>query len=364
MAEPQRGTKRAAPEPAVATVDTAGEESVNADTALPTRRTPREDWEVARGPRKTGRLTLIVPGAIHVATGLVGLCAAKAGKLLEAATGNKRVSHMGLGSFLCSLGIVYEVKFEPLGEARDSLQQLVGPLQEDNMNITPTIVCNHISYLDGFVLEHAFKSPRFVVKAEVRNLPGVGKYLEEADAIFVDRSAADSRREAKEKMQKHCADWTAGSRPLLVFPEGTTTNGEGLIKFQNGAFNSGKPVRPVILVYTGHFDPAKPKYVQTGTRDEVEEYSDLEWFKQLLGHVKHSVHVRVLPPYMPSPEERSDPGKYAAGCKTYMEREQVRVRAELNQNSWKTWAGREEGGLDYNFGDITKGSFKRMPRIR
>ena len=37
--------------------------------------------------------------------------------------------------------------------------------------------------------------------------------------------------------------------PLLVFPEGGTTNGSSLIKFKKGAFLSEKRVTPMILQY-------------------------------------------------------------------------------------------------------------------
>ena len=35
--------------------------------------------------------------------------------------------------------------------------------------------------------------------------------------------------------------------PLLIFPEGGTTNGSSLINFKKGAFIAEKTVRPVIL---------------------------------------------------------------------------------------------------------------------
>jgi 1-acyl-sn-glycerol-3-phosphate acyltransferase len=37
--------------------------------------------------------------------------------------------------------------------------------------------------------------------------------------------------------------------PLLVFPEGGTTNGSSLIKFKKGAFLAEKRVTPIIFKY-------------------------------------------------------------------------------------------------------------------
>lgn len=37
--------------------------------------------------------------------------------------------------------------------------------------------------------------------------------------------------------------------PLLIYPEGGTTNGTGVIKFSKGAFDSLLPVKPVCMKY-------------------------------------------------------------------------------------------------------------------
>ena len=36
-------------------------------------------------------------------------------------------------------------------------------------------------------------------------------------------------------------------RPMLLFPEGTTSNGQMLLPFKTGAFLAGVPVLPVII---------------------------------------------------------------------------------------------------------------------
>merc|ERR1712176_894077 len=39
--------------------------------------------------------------------------------------------------------------------------------------------------------------------------------------------------------------------PVLIFPEGTTTNGLSLLRFKSGGFLAGAPVQPVVLTYGG-----------------------------------------------------------------------------------------------------------------
>merc|ERR1712129_244925 len=112
-----------------------------------------------------------------------------------------------------------------------------------------------------------------VAIAGAQRLPFIGKVMEEMDSVFVDRADSMSRKATIEAIQEHCSKWKPGCRPLLMFPEGTTTNGEGLLAFKNGAFVAGVPVRPVIIVYTGQWDPANTNYIETG--NGIEQLSDL-----------------------------------------------------------------------------------------
>lgn len=47
------------------------------------------------------------------------------------------------------------------------------------------------------------------------------------------------------------SDPKEGYRQLLVFPEGTTTNGRALVHFKSGSFQSGVPVQPVLARFPG-----------------------------------------------------------------------------------------------------------------
>lgn len=43
--------------------------------------------------------------------------------------------------------------------------------------------------------------------------------------------------------------------PLIIFPEGTTTNGRGMMKFKKGAFEAEKPLTLYSLYYGSKFIP-------------------------------------------------------------------------------------------------------------
>lgn len=226
------------------------------------------------------------------------------------------------------------------------------PAGAEDVRQAPLLVSNHTSYLDGLVLSACLGFPRVVAMSGSRKVPIVGKLMEDMDCVFVDRSSSDSRKATLEAIAQHCASWAPGRRPMMIFPEGTTSNGEGLLPFRRGAFAAGVPVRPVILVYTGQWDPASTTW--RATEHGPKELSDAEWAAQFAGTWVHSVHVRVLAPYAPSPEEQRDPELYAQNCHAHMAAALARVRGEVQGSSWKAAAGRADGGLGYKFGDVAR----------
>lgn len=330
------------------------------------------EWDVAMGPRKEGaqRWGMFLPTMLRLATNIVGGTGAAVGytigKCGEIVGCGKAIDspafQAGFTGWMWSNGIFPEVEYEPLGDAVSSrLMNELGassPPSAEDMSLTPLVVSNHVSSLDGLILAATFGAPRVVAMAKCRRIPVLGGLMEQMDTVFVDPRDADSRQKTADAILGHCAGWQSGQRPLLVFPEGTMTNGQGLVDFKKGAFLAGVPVRPVVLVYTGHFDPASTSYKMT--KDGPRKVGPLEWGRQFYGHYIHSVHVRVLPPYFPSEEEQTQPDLYARRCQAYVAEELARVRQDLHQRSWKHAAGREDGGLAYQLGDETRAASRML----
>jgi hypothetical protein len=100
----------------------------------------------------------------------------------------------------------------------------------------------------------------FVMSEEVSKTPLVGagftKLALHVESIILDRSDAKSRDAAKvriksklEKMQS-----SGHSERLLVFSEGTLTNGEYVVPFKLGSFESLVPTQPLRLDFSNpHF---------------------------------------------------------------------------------------------------------------
>ncbi|MBZ5646614.1 MAG: 1-acyl-sn-glycerol-3-phosphate acyltransferase [Acidobacteriia bacterium] len=117
--------------------------------------------------------------------------------------------------------------------------------------IPPTglIASNHLSYLDILVYSAAMGCS-FVSKAEVRSWPLFGPFARLTGTVFVWRhSATDSVRAYGELTR--CLKT---GHPVMLFPEGTTTDGTGVLPFRStmfqAAIDAGVPVTPATIGYT------------------------------------------------------------------------------------------------------------------
>jgi lyso-ornithine lipid O-acyltransferase len=89
------------------------------------------------------------------------------------------------------------------------------------------LICsNHLSYLD--ILVYAAAMPCvFVSKREVRRWPAFGILARCGGTIFVDRQSRSSAEEATRKIAAVLKEGV----PVLLFPEGTSTDGSVVLRF-------------------------------------------------------------------------------------------------------------------------------------
>ncbi|UTH76532.1 1-acyl-sn-glycerol-3-phosphate acyltransferase [Chromobacterium sp. IIBBL 290-4] len=110
------------------------------------------------------------------------------------------------------------------------------------------LVANHVSWLDIIVLNSCTVS-RFVAKREIRGWPVIGWLAHVAGTLFIDRS---SRRDAS-RVNQILADALKSGGCMAVFPEGTTSDGQGLLPFKASLFEAALladgTVQPVSLRY-------------------------------------------------------------------------------------------------------------------
>ena len=109
------------------------------------------------------------------------------------------------------------------------------------------IVANHASWIDIFAL-NACARVVFVAKEEVAGWPGIGWLARATGTAFIRRARRDAGRQA-EMLRARVA---AGER-LVVFPEGTSSDGRRVLPFRPALFAAAVPparVQPVTLRYT------------------------------------------------------------------------------------------------------------------
>lgn len=108
------------------------------------------------------------------------------------------------------------------------------------------IISNHLSYVD--IVTFAALSPVvFCSKAEIEHWPVLGWMTTMAGTVYVERGRGGSAAKASVGMK---AAAEAGL-PVVFFPEGTTSNGAGLLKFRSGllaeALLSGETVTAAFI---------------------------------------------------------------------------------------------------------------------
>jgi 1-acyl-sn-glycerol-3-phosphate acyltransferase len=127
-------------------------------------------------------------------------------------------------------------------------------VKQENISI---IISNHVSLPDMLYFATRSNKISFAAKEVIKEMPIVGFFSKIMQCVFINRSFAGSKKEALISMQDRADKLKAGkSYPsLVVFPEGTVTNGRSLIDFKHGAFSLGVPLKIVGLKYSGNFNP-------------------------------------------------------------------------------------------------------------
>lgn len=123
------------------------------------------------------------------------------------------------------------------------------------------VVSNHVSFLDIFSLDSVVPSA-FVAKAEIAKWPVFGGIAKAVNTIFIERGNRKALLGIGSNMQKALEE----GKTLLMFPEGTTSDGTGLLKLHANLFDAaaktGAEVIPVVLRYKSRGEiTTAPAYV-------------------------------------------------------------------------------------------------------
>jgi 1-acyl-sn-glycerol-3-phosphate acyltransferase len=139
------------------------------------------------------------------------------------------------------------------------------------------IVCNHMSYVDILAVFAKFPSV-FVTSVEVKKMPLLGKMCELGECHFVERR---DRSNIDNEIAK-IADVLRGGSSVVIFPEGTTSNGEAVLPFKRSllkaAIDANVNLQPLCLKYRTIND----QEIGGHNRDLVYWYGDMSFFPHLM----------------------------------------------------------------------------------
>jgi 1-acyl-sn-glycerol-3-phosphate acyltransferase len=157
----------------------------------------------------------------------------------------------------------------------------------DGARPAPAIyVANHRGRLDGLLLLGTVKRAGAIIKSRYAEMPFYGSMVRNCNFVSVDPTSLASLAAAIERSRAILARGIS----LIVFPEGTRSNGNRMLPFKDFAFKlaieSGVEIVPVII------------------------HSDLAFMAKVTGsyfpRYRFDYCIRFLPPVLPRPAERRD----------------------------------------------------------
>jgi len=178
------------------------------------------------------------------------------------------------------------------------------------------VVANHLSYLDIMIFS-AVMPCFFVSKAEIVRWPYFGKAAQAGGTIFLDRRSRASTVEVARQI---------GERldlpiPVLLFPEGTSTDGSRVLRFHSSLFEPAiaapAPITAAAIRYVLH----------DGSRER-----DLCWFDDtlFLPHLWRVLGVSGFSAEVTFGEPHTWPDRRTAADKTHHEVAAMRAEAPAN----------------------------------
>ena len=119
---------------------------------------------------------------------------------------------------------------------------------KSNLNNVPKLyVSNHLSYLDIPVLGSTLNG-RFIAKNEISNWPIFGYLSKVGNTIFINRNLRFLK-----KNKSIIYDFISKGDSIILFPEGTTSDGMRVLKFKSSLLTSLEQknilIQPIVIKY-------------------------------------------------------------------------------------------------------------------
>jgi 1-acyl-sn-glycerol-3-phosphate acyltransferase len=143
------------------------------------------------------------------------------------------------------------------------------------------LVSNHLSYLDILVLS-SVQPCVFVTSVDLGESFFLGQMAELGGSLFIERR----HRAHIGRDIGVMADTLRAGHNVVIFPEGTSSNGEGVLPFKkallNSAIDAGVDILPVVIKYT----EINGEPFNLANRDLICWHGDTQFFPHFMGVLK------------------------------------------------------------------------------
>lgn len=151
------------------------------------------------------------------------------------------------------------------------------------------IVCNHLSYLDIFVIS-SFIPTAFVTSNEMKETPFLGQVCILGGCLFVERR---SKKGIRDEIN-HLARCLKEGMNVVIFPEAKSGNGEELLKFRSSLYQAAIVADVPVIPFCLNYKKINNEAVTLKNRDKIFWYGEMTFFPHFLSLLKiKSIEVEL-----------------------------------------------------------------------
>ena len=142
------------------------------------------------------------------------------------------------------------------------------------------VVCNHLSYLDVLVI--ATKHPAtFITSTDIEKTAGLGLICKLAACVFVERNKGRRTIKTFKKELSEIKQRLSLKLNIVLFPEGTSSNGEQILPFKSSFFQTAIDAQVKILPLHIKYTSINGNKLDNTTRDFIHWYGDMTFINHL-----------------------------------------------------------------------------------
>jgi 1-acyl-sn-glycerol-3-phosphate acyltransferase len=147
------------------------------------------------------------------------------------------------------------------------------------------VIANHLSYVDVLVMSSLMPAV-FITSVEMKHTLLLGTLAKFGGSMFVERRKASGLKKEIESI----AHVLGQGFSVVLFPEGTTSNGERVQPFKNSLFDSAIKAKSDILPFCLRYTKVNNRHITIDSRDSVFYYGGMTFF----GHLPRLLALRSV----------------------------------------------------------------------